>query len=438
MKTIEITEGLWDRIRSGIDNKIGQSSLVSLGYIIGVANTVGLERIQQSIGRENMNIFLQAVNMARQSNLLHADKIIKAVEEGIRDAQSNDSTLDGIVRAKFDKVRAGINYIQSGLQENLQTSPVITKKKIKEQILTERASGILYHVTTSEAAKNILETGQFHLVSSLGTSVEYKMGVKNKPYYLSTSRTRIGDYGLRRGTEGVTTFVLDGDWFNLKGYTVKPVDYWEQMWMAAPDRFRESEDRIYSDRNSIPIDSVREIHILCVPITQDDRKRRDTRAFRIRKNIREVLLMAKSRGISAYLYDKIVAYRTLNKKLAVDITSSRAKEILNPGYTAEPQYRSKYMYIRTPYLKKWIELIHKNKKEDLSQEADRLRYLLTTWGALDGDHHLSNDLHNTKKPDDPDYRYNVAITDYLNKHHLTPLELAKKMELKWREIGDKS
>lgn len=117
MKITDITEGLWNRIKSGIDNSIGQSSLIALGYIIGVANTNGLKTIEDAIGKENMSLFLDAVNMARQSNLLHADKIIKAVEQGIEDAKQNDSTLSGIIRARFDKLKAGMNYIRSNTEK---------------------------------------------------------------------------------------------------------------------------------------------------------------------------------------------------------------------------------------------------------------------------------------------------------------------------------
>lgn len=116
MKIQEITEGLFGRIgmgiRTKIDNAIGQRSLESLGYILGVANTIGLEFIKNAIGEENTVIFLEAVQMARNSEMLNAQGIARAVEQGISDARQADSTLDDMIRIKFDKLKAGMNYIR--------------------------------------------------------------------------------------------------------------------------------------------------------------------------------------------------------------------------------------------------------------------------------------------------------------------------------------
>lgn len=120
MKIGDITEGIFDRvrdrIRTGIDNFVGQQSLESLGYLLGVANTIGLEFFYHAIGKENVALFLEAVQMARSGKMLDADRVLRSIEEGIRDAQQADSTLTDMVQVKFDKLKAGMNYIRGNVE----------------------------------------------------------------------------------------------------------------------------------------------------------------------------------------------------------------------------------------------------------------------------------------------------------------------------------
>ena len=104
------------RIRTKIDNAVGQRSLESLGYLIGVANTIGLEFFHHVIGKENLALFLEAVQMARSGKMLDADRVLRAIEEGIRDARQADSTLTDMVQVKFDKLKAGMNYIRGNVE----------------------------------------------------------------------------------------------------------------------------------------------------------------------------------------------------------------------------------------------------------------------------------------------------------------------------------
>ena len=104
------------RIRTKIDNAVGQRSLESLGYLIGVANTIGLELFHQIIGKQNVALFLEAVQMARSGKMLDADRVLRAIEEGIEDARQADSTLANMVQVKFDKLKAGMNYIRGNVE----------------------------------------------------------------------------------------------------------------------------------------------------------------------------------------------------------------------------------------------------------------------------------------------------------------------------------
>ena len=76
------------------------------------------------------------------------------------------------------------------------------------ELLTESLSRISYHYTNARAALKILKSGKFELSSALG-SVEQQYMPKDKPYFLSTTRTRLGGYHDYVGSSAVM-FVLDG------------------------------------------------------------------------------------------------------------------------------------------------------------------------------------------------------------------------------------
>lgn len=309
---------------------------------------------------------------------------------------------------------------------------------LSKDFLIERATDIVYHYTGIGSALNILTSGVFKLSTSVGTGVEQQYAPTGYPYFLSLSRSKVGDYHRYVGPGGVM-FVLDGQWLSSR-YPVKPIDYWyagktpeklkkgewskidpsdrRSMWQASPERSREAEDRLFSKENTIPIDPVISMHVYLRE--KDDRRSPWTR---------KVLLAAKLRNIKTYLYTDIDAWRSQNVKKAIP-----ASEFLNLLKGKEPE-----QYYRRPArgidgygkssLLDWIELIRKNVGQELSKSADKLRYNIKYYG--DFSKQLENDLHNARKPDSSDYELAVKLTDYMRKNKLNINTLMDQLKAKW-------
>ena len=80
--------------------------------------------------------------------------------------------------------------------------------------LFESVSSIVYHSTQLYSAAQILNDSRFRLAASSGTETELALQKSNKPYYLSTTRSKVGDYTLHQFYKDGVVFVLNGDWFN--------------------------------------------------------------------------------------------------------------------------------------------------------------------------------------------------------------------------------
>jgi len=281
-----------------------------------------------------------------------------------------------------------------------------------QEFIVEGATSVLYHYTSVNAALNILQQGAFQLSSSMGTSAEQQYAPEGYNYFLSTSRVKSGDYARYVGSSGVM-FVLDGNWLSQR-YPVKPMDYWERAWLQSDGtRTRESEDRVFSREPEISIAPVKAMHVLI----------KEQHEYRS-PQIRQLMILAKRQNIPAYLYTDESAWRLQDRRRAV--TPKQAGELLRgqePKRTTWPA--------RT-YLDRWLELIHKKNKSELSPEADKLRYNLQYYSA-DGDHQLGVDLGNARKPDAGDRYQAVKIIDYMRRNRLrTPADLVDAMRDKWK------
>jgi hypothetical protein len=91
------------------------------------------------------------------------------------------------------------------------------------ELLIEAATAIVYHYCGVGAAAKILTSGVFQLSSVTGNKSEEQYAPAGYPYFLSTTRSRVGDYHRYTGSSAVM-FVLDGTWLN-QHYKTKPVDY---------------------------------------------------------------------------------------------------------------------------------------------------------------------------------------------------------------------
>lgn len=288
-----------------------------------------------------------------------------------------------------------------------------------QTLLQERASPILYHYTNIYAGLQILSSGHFELSSVVGNQSETDLAPQGYPYFLSTARTRIGDYMRYIGSSAVL-FVLDGDWFNRR-YKVKPVDYWERAWLQGLNRTRESEDRVFSREPTISIGGVREVHVL---ITETE-SHRSPRA-------RQLLLAARRRGIPAYLYDDREAFRLLDKRRSISVSQAGSK--LSGSIPARRTYRSDL----ESSLDQWLELIHKKSRGELTPRADKLAHNLVYYGRGDtkGDQNLGNDLSNARKPDSgADRRAAVKLIQIMRQQKImSTVDLKNRLAEKWAEI----
>ena len=267
------------------------------------------------------------------------------------------------------------------------------------EFLTEAATSVLYHYCSTYNALKILKDGKFLLSNITGNKMEQTHAPEGYPYFLSLTRSKVGDYHRYVGSSACM-FVLNGDWLTTR-YKVKPIDYWDRMWNhPGSQRTRESEDRVFSRTPEIPINGITAVHVLL-------KSKMENRS----SEVRNILILAKTRGIPAFLYMDENAWRLQDTRKAVQPSASG--ELLrgqtSPGWTGG---------MRRDYLGSWLELVYKNRKEDLSDHAEKLRYNLVYYGTRyrNEDSNLAVDLSNARKPDaGSDYEMANKITDYMRR-----------------------
>ncbi len=290
------------------------------------------------------------------------------------------------------------------------------------EFLTESASAIVYHYTNTAAAARIMTSGEFLLASSTGTQAEKEYEIPGYPYFLSTTRTKVGDYHNRYVGSSAVMFVLNGTWLN-QNYKTKPIDYWNRAWLhdTSGKRSREAEDRVYSRTPEIPANnkSILEVHVLL-------KEQSENRS----PEVRTILLSAKTQGIPAFLYTDEDAWKLQNKRQAV--SPAEAGEVLKG-----PQPSRKMYSPGRNYLEDWLELIYKKNKAELTPSAaKKLRSLIVYGqGYRNEDDGLGVDLSNARKPGNSDYPSAVKINAFMRKNNLaTPVDLKNFLVDKWKDL----
>jgi hypothetical protein len=289
------------------------------------------------------------------------------------------------------------------------------------EFLTEAASAIVYHYTNTGAAARIMSSGEFLLASSTGTQAEKDYEIPGYPYFLSTTRTKVGDYHNRYVGSSAVMFVLNGSWLN-NNYKTKPIDYWNRSWLySGGTRDRESEDRVYSKTPAIPANnqSILEVHVLL----------KEQQEYRS-PEVRTILLSAKKQGIPAFLYTDETAWKLQDKRKAVNIAQSG--DLLKGQ---QPTRRS-FSPSRN-YLEDWLELIFKKNKEELTTSAaKKLRSLIVYGqGYRNEDDGLGVDLSNARKPSSADYPSAAKINKFMRQNNLkTTVDLKNYLVDKWKDL----
>lgn len=290
-----------------------------------------------------------------------------------------------------------------------------------QEFLAEAASAIVYHYTSTASAAKILTSGEFLLASSTGTQAEKMYEIPGYPYFLSTTRSRVGDYHNRYVGSSAAMFVLNGTWLNYN-YKTKPIDYWDRAWLHSDGtRDREAEDRVYSRTPAIPAtaDSILEVHVLI----------KEQQEYRS-PEVRTILLSAKKQGIPAFLYTDETAWKLQDKRKAV--SPAQAKDVLKGPQPVRRSYS-----VGRNYLEDWLELIYKKNKGELTPSAaKKLRSLIVYGqGYSNEDDGLGVDLSNARKPSSSDYPSAVKINAFMRQNSLaTSVDLKNYLVDKWKDL----
>lgn len=281
------------------------------------------------------------------------------------------------------------------------------------EFIAEGLSSVVYHYTSLRVGKKIVESGEFQLSSAPG-SVEQQYAPKGYPYFLSTSRSRRGGYHTNvLGYSGVL-FVLDGRWYN-RHYKAGPLDYWQERGTMFPGRSSEAEDRIFSKDPNISIGGVTAVHVYV-------NDKQDVTAA-TKAAARQLLILAKKRGIPTYFYNDPVAWVNFDQRNPGDITMLTGQEYVGARTTTHKGY-----------LNPWVELIFAKNESQLDKKANELRRsLMYSYDAGQAAQGLATDLGNARKPDSGiDRKHSVNIIKFMRQNKINDIkELVDYLVTKW-------
>ena len=285
------------------------------------------------------------------------------------------------------------------------------------EFLIERISSRVFHYTRVTTALKILQSGQFELSHTLGTSWEAQFAPKGYPYFLSTTRTRHGGYHGYLGQDAVL-FELDGDFYNQR-YPGKAVDYWNNRDpMKDHHKAHEAEDRIFSRENAIPA-AIKVIDLYIAPDADEAARART----------RQVIILAKKAGIPVNLFNDQAAWRQRDTRKTADVGQLKGQDPAR-GYVERR---------RGGYLKPWMELMQAKTKAQLSKDADRKRYdLQYTYDKQGLAKSLAVDLSNARKPGpDADRNNAIRIIQFMQQNRLSTVEdFVNFLADKWKNIKE--
>lgn len=256
--------------------------------------------------------------------------------------------------------------------------------------LFEAAIANLYHSTRLYNAAKVLEQGFFKLAASVGTGSELAHQKPGRFYYLSTTRSKVGDYTLHNYHIDGVVFNLNGDWLSQR-YKVAPIDYWERMWLKRDGRTSEAEERVFSTEPTIPLPDpptklITAIHVL---YQGDKLDKDDTRPYWLRK----LLTAAKLKGVPIHVYAEPKAWLAQDLRRTVDL-----KTLIG---APEPEMPKPWPRMPRDWFKSWRELYHKNDISTLSSDAKRMVDRLQRDYSGDMTRSLESDIHNQKSANDP-------------------------------------
>lgn len=291
--------------------------------------------------------------------------------------------------------------------------------------LFESVSSIVYHFTSLPAAAEIFKNNYFRLTASSGTKTERDLA-RGREYYLSTTRSKVGDYTLHQFHKSGIVFEFNGDWFNQR-YKGGPVDYWGKnsgrySGQGLQGRYSEMEDRVFSNEPYIPFpknpkDLIKTIHILWQYNKFDDEMQNTA--------LRTILIRAKQLGIPYYIYEGEHEFVLQDTRRAIKIDLAR---LTNPK---APKFGDNYPRTKKDWFKGYREIYYAKDKESLTKEgkrvADKIMYYFDD--AVRG---LEADIHNEKRSASPGLVNFLKIFRQMGVNN--PYDFVLAMKKKWEPI----
>ena len=308
---------------------------------------------------------------------------------------------------------------------------------MKILISQSAATSILFHATDLYKLQEILDSDKFKLTTGIGTEAD---GEHHKEYYyLSMTRSRLGDYHVRYGNTGSVLLTLDGNKLNQR-YKTKPVDYWGEEYRKHKKGSYEAEDRLFTNDPFIDKASqyIVEIALIIKPDDINDK---------IKMWLRSVMLKAKLKHIPLYIFPNDRDWLTNNKAKAYKIAPKIKRESVfkheeMPDYEQHRRRISRkdeegYKNYRQNSLGRVFELYYKKSYDELSSRAqDYIKQLLRDWNK-EKNTGLKNDIHNKRTGSLEGDRETVDnFVVILKKEKCDVDELLERLKVKWHKLLD--
>lgn len=280
--------------------------------------------------------------------------------------------------------------------------------------ITAGISDVVYHYTSINKAYQILEENEFKL--TFVSSSDDANTPKNKYYYLATTRSKLGAYHI--GSNWGVLLKLNGRKLgnNLIG---NPIDYWGREFRKVAPAKNEMEDRIWSDEPSIENAAkyIDEVHIFFV----GDLHNNDA----TKRQLRELLLVAKKKGIPTYLYIDENSARMLDKRKAIPLS----KIDLKTG----PKEKA-YNFGKRDDMAPWLELYEKDDEKYLSTEPfGGAKRSLRNLNSFDNIETFKSDIHNSKRGTPALHK----IVEILKKEDWNINDFYRHLKEKWLQKSSK-
>ena len=245
-------------------------------------------------------------------------------------------------------------------------------------LILESLSETVYHYTHLRKLLNILKTNKFNLTTSFGQGSD-DLSTKNKNYYISFTRSRVGQFhypAYKGGSESVL-LVIDGKKLSNR-YEGKPVEYWQ----FGRQMKNEMEDRLFSNKPEIDnaTSYIKEIHTFSAQL--------DSNEYKL---LRQAYIEASKSKIPFYHYNDSKAFDLLNKQKSIKLSELEPEQV-----EERPSYNSRYRN----FLAGYMELLSVNPNATLSKEAKRkldrmynndYEFYKNEWLTS-----IKNDIHNDK------------------------------------------